>query len=556
LKLRSPFVFAFVALTLVACNKRKSEVRALEERDGRSKRVTCTLPEGDGITTVVTVPERCELRVDKTIVVKPEGTLRIEAGARVLFAKGTSLRVEGGTFSAVGSERDPVVLTSASEKPQPGDWGGIVLDEPVRIPTAPDAAALTYAPVLDRVIVEYAGGEAPQVEAAITVRGPSQAVTLAHANVRRNLRAGVRMHSNLSRFVRFEANVFESNDGTSLDVPADSLGSIANGTFAEPIRTGGQIFNSQTWPKLPVPIVVRDAVMLLAAPSGKPVVLTIAEGSVIAFRKAKGITMGFWPGGTGSIVARKVRFTSAEEKPAPGDWNGIHFGSHAGASVIDDCVFEYAGHSLPDHGTIELPTDDKKIVVTHTTFRNGLGPAIIATDCKLWDVPAKGNTSIGKPLCEENMAIAILSALGSGGSASSTLSVLGSGKLESIGSLSDPMFPGPMPTAKPVQSVTDSEPSVKGTLSSEVVRRVVKTSFSRLRFCFDTALEKNASLSGSVTVDFTIDSKGAVSTASASGGTLGDASAKSCIAGVYRSLSFPAPESGVVTVTHTTSYSK
>jgi hypothetical protein len=93
-----------------------------------------------------------------------------------------------------------------------------------------------------------------------------------------------------------------------------------------------------------------------------------------------------------------------------------------------------------------------------------------------------------------------------------------------------------------------------GFLMPDVLRRILRTSFSRLGRCYYKALEKDASLKGSIVVEFKIDAMGSVYAASAIGGTLGDATVKTCVAGVYKSLSFPEPEGGQVIVTHTTMY--
>jgi hypothetical protein len=381
-------------LLVGSCGKRKSEVKPLTERDGRSQKVTCKLPDGDVIATRVVVPERCELLIARTIRVAREGSLRIEPGARLSFAKGTTLRIEGGGLVARGTERDPITFTSATDPPSAGDWGGLVFEDD-RVATSEAAPT----PELDRVVVEYAGAEAPEVEAAITVRGGAASLSLSHATIRRNKRAGLRVLSGASRIVRFEGNVFESNDRTSLDLPADLMGSIPEGTFTDPVRLHGPIAASQTWPKLAVPVIVRDSILIGARSGDKPVVVTLAEGTVVASMKGKGIMVGYWPGGDGSLIARKVRFTSAEDRPAAGDWNGLRFGEHAAGSVLDQCVIEFAGHTLPERVGIELPLDDKKISVSNTTFRDGSGPAFAAPDCTPWETPARGNTSAGKPLC-------------------------------------------------------------------------------------------------------------------------------------------------------------
>ena len=56
-------------------------------------------------------------------------------------------------------------------------------------------------------------------------------------------------------------------------------------------------------------------------------------------------------------------------------------------------------------------------------------------------------------------------------------------------------------------------------------------------------------------MSFTIDSKGRVGSAKATGGTLTDATERSCVVKVFEAMTFPEPESpGTVTATATHVY--
>jgi len=82
-------------------------------------------------------------------------TLTIEPGVHLQFGREGGLRIEPavgefpatGVLVAIGTEDDPIVLTSAATSPAPGDWQGIMFGgEP-----SPDS-------VMQHVVVEYAGG--------------------------------------------------------------------------------------------------------------------------------------------------------------------------------------------------------------------------------------------------------------------------------------------------------------------------------------------------------------------------------------------------------------
>ena len=89
-----------------------------------------------------------------------------------------------------------------------------------------------------------------------------------------------------------------------------------------------------------------------------------------------------------------------------------------------------------------------------------------------------------------------------------------------------------------------------GKLPQEVVKRIVRANFPRFRACYEVALKKDPGLRGTVITRFIIDTTGATESASMSGGTMNDGGVKSCVRGVFASLSYPEPESGKVMVTY------
>ena len=92
---------------------------------------------------------------------------------------------------------------------------------------------------------------------------------------------------------------------------------------------------------------------------------------------------------------------------------------------------------------------------------------------------------------------------------------------------------------------------VVGRLPPEVVRRIVRGNFPRLRACYEAGLRKDPGLAGKVAVKFVIDTTGAVVTVTeVPGATLTDAVARACVVAVFKTLSFPEPEGGNVNVTY------
>jgi hypothetical protein len=100
-----------------------------------------------------------------------------------------------------------------------------------------------------------------------------------------------------------------------------------------------------------------------------------------------------------------------------------------------------------------------------------------------------------------------------------------------------------------------AQPSVSGRLPPEVIQRIVRANDGRYRFCYQNGLKSNPTLTGRVTVKFVIDRSGAVSMAADGGSDIPDASVSRCVVSAFTALSFPAPDSGMVTVVYPITFS-
>jgi hypothetical protein len=103
-------------------------------------------------------------------------------------------------------------------------------------------------------------------------------------------------------------------------------------------------------------------------------------------------------------------------------------------------------------------------------------------------------------------------------------------------------------------SVRMGATTVSGGLAPEVVQRVVRRQFSRIRYCYEKGLTNNPTLAGKITTSFTISATGATE-GIATNSDLNDKEVVSCVSQTFASLSFPKPESGVVKVTFPISFS-
>jgi hypothetical protein len=92
--------------------------------------------------------------------------------------------------------------------------------------------------------------------------------------------------------------------------------------------------------------------------------------------------------------------------------------------------------------------------------------------------------------------------------------------------------------------------SSSGHLPPEVIQRVVRQNYGRFKGCYETGLRGNPSLQGRVGVRFVIGHDGEVSNVADGGSDLPDAGVVSCVTRAFYGLSFPHPETGIVTVTY------
>lgn len=93
-------------------------------------------------------------------------------------------------------------------------------------------------------------------------------------------------------------------------------------------------------------------------------------------------------------------------------------------------------------------------------------------------------------------------------------------------------------------------PQTNGHLPPEVIQRIVRQNEGRYRFCYQQALKTNPELEGRVTVKFLIARDGSVAFSADGGSDIPDPGVRQCVVSSFTQLSFPAPDSGVVTVVY------
>ena len=106
--------------------------------------------------------------------------------------------------------------------------------------------------------------------------------------------------------------------------------------------------------------------------------------------------------------------------------------------------------------------------------------------------------------------------------------------------------------AKPERGIPLSDEAITiGHYDRSLVDAVIKRHIAEIRYCYSRELVRTPTLAGKVTVKFTIDGTGAVSSAITKSSTLGSPAAESCINGRILRLTFPEPAAnGLVVVSY------
>ncbi|MBI2898185.1 MAG: AgmX/PglI C-terminal domain-containing protein [Deltaproteobacteria bacterium] len=100
------------------------------------------------------------------------------------------------------------------------------------------------------------------------------------------------------------------------------------------------------------------------------------------------------------------------------------------------------------------------------------------------------------------------------------------------------------PRERGTARITQGRPTVRGSLSAQVVEMVVRRHTNELRFCYEEELARSPDLAGRLIVNFVISAAGSVQSVTLAGSTLGDAAVEVCVARAFQRWVFPQPEAG------------
>jgi len=258
--------------------------------------------------------------------------------------------------------------------------------------------------------------EPSEDRAALVVDSPARDLTLDHVRIVHSAHGGMSLRD-ASALARMTSTAFESNGGTSIELPADAVPLLAGNSFGEPARVMGVVTRTQSWPD-DVPLVVAGMLGISAASTPE---LTLASGTTLRFSSNAWLSVG-GPSGKGAIVARKVRFTAEDAKAKPGAWNGIDLSDSTASTILDGCTIELSSAAMAGPsavlGALAPPPVVRvpfatKVTIVGTTFRSNDAPAFSGdSGCHGYDATKLHNVSIGQPLCAVDETLKALDALG------------------------------------------------------------------------------------------------------------------------------------------------
>lgn len=350
----------------------------------------CKMPSGN-ITADWTVTKGCKTKAKASFYVNEGATLTVEAGVKVEFDTDVFVWVTYGKLIVAGTEKEPVVFTSANKSPAPGDYVGIGFQEKTSAGTS-----------IDHLQMEYAGSKASSGEGAIKLESMRQSgrISITSTKVTKSAQYAIVTDDN-GGFGRFENNTFADNQSGSMSVTPETLSSVGRGNkFGSDIHVkAGNVTQTGSWPAADVAFVLDGTVVV---GGDRAVTLTLPDKALVKVAQNSYIQVGAQPG---ALVARGVTFTSASGSPNEGDWVGVFIDGKASGTVFDGCTFEYFGaNTSSGEGAITFEGVNAKdatgVTIKGNTFRKGKQSAMSSNDNKCAPFDTQGNKAEGVPLCK------------------------------------------------------------------------------------------------------------------------------------------------------------
>jgi TonB family protein len=96
--------------------------------------------------------------------------------------------------------------------------------------------------------------------------------------------------------------------------------------------------------------------------------------------------------------------------------------------------------------------------------------------------------------------------------------------------------------------IVPGQATVRGSLDKEIIRRIIRRHVNEVKFCYESELTKKASLSGRISVQFTIAGTGQVIASVLQSSTMENLRVESCVVQAVRRWEFPRPQGGGIVI--------
>ena len=313
------------------------------------------------------------------VIVKNGATLTIEPGVEVRFNKdfpncfliigeiGTGTT---GKLIAQGTESQKITFTSSAATPQPGDWKAITFYQNASDDSIIEHAIVEYGGYTGMIHIELSN---PTIRNCIIRNSADDGINIqrstsqiSNSRFEGNMECGVKMYNSSTVL---DGNQFINNGSypvaivfyeTTLPYPVIYDTNTFSGNNPDQISFNARYISyNYTLRYIGIPYFFVDLVQVTDGAT-----LTIEPGVEVRFNKdaySPGLLIGE-QGTTGKLIAQgtesqKIKFTSNEISPQPGDWAGIYFCSNASDdSIIKYAIVEYGGYNAMIHIDSSNPT--------------------------------------------------------------------------------------------------------------------------------------------------------------------------------------------------------
>jgi PKD repeat protein len=297
-------------------------------------------------------------------------TLTIEPGVTIKLKKNAGIYVAepGSAIIAEGTAEKPILFTSGETVPQVGDW------VTVRFSDADGGTSR-----MKYCTFEYGGSQAftsDKVGMMEVARGKS--VSVDNSTFRKSKHYAVLLDSD-AEFASFTNNQISEAGDYAVYACTQNVHTIGSGNVInnKGIWIEGEWFNGDaTWLKHTCPYYTNG----IQVGSTAGMTLTINPGVEIRFVDIySDLDVGTY-GEKGKLIAKgtateKIKFTSASETPAPGDWGGLEFGTGTmGLTELDHVTIEYATGNDTDYAAMHVISNS--VSMTNSEIKNVKGIGI------------------------------------------------------------------------------------------------------------------------------------------------------------------------------------